>query len=426
MLSLSIVDVQPEEALKRLDRHAPRLQPGTDEERMWLAMRGWWRHIQGGSDSECVDLARRAIDRGQLLELSSLGPMFGQAVLVLLRADELDEAEPWIEAMVDDARRRGPPYAMSSFGLRSYLAHRRGDLAAAELDARKTVEICREHGIALGLAINLRFLIDALIDQGKHEEAQAELTASGLEGDLPDFWWFYPIRFGRGRLRIELGRVQEGVADLRAMLREPADTRPASEPVASTLALALHAGDGDANEIQRLLDCELEAAREWGTPRGIGVALRASGLVEGGERGIELLEESVEVLRSSPARLELARSLTDLGAALRRANRRVDAREPLREAMEIAHRCGAPPIAEHAREELAATGARPRLVMLTGVESLTPSERRVATMAAEGLGNREIAQALFVSVKTVETHLGHAYGKLDISSRKQLPDALGA
>jgi DNA-binding CsgD family transcriptional regulator len=423
-LSLSIVDVQPDEAIRRLDRHAQRVRRNTQEERIWLAMRGWWRHIQEAPASECVDLVRRGIDRGQLLEVPNLGPVFAQAVFVLLRADELDEAEPWLEAMIDDAKRRGPPYAMSAFGLRSHLAYRRGDLAAAELDGRKTVEICREHGIALGLAINLRFLIDALIDRGEQEAAQAELAVSGFDGTLPDFWWFFPLRFGRARLRIELGRVEEGIADLRDMLRPREETRPASEPIASTLALALHATGGDEDEIQRLLDREVKAAREWGKPHGIGVALRAQGLVEGGERGIELLTESVEVLRSSPTRLELARSLTELGSALRRANRRNDARQPLREGMDLAHRCGATPIAERAQEELTASGAKPRRVMLSGVEALTPSELRVARLAASGMANREVAQQLYISVKTVETHLGSAYRKLDIRSRRELPGAL--
>src|SRR5439155_15900310 len=116
-------------------------------------------------------------------------------------------------------------------------------------------------------------------------------------------------------------------------------------------------------------------------------ALRAKGMVENGEAGMRLLAESVETLRGSPARLELAHSLTQLGSALRRANRRVEAREPLKEALEIVHRAGATPLADRAREELAASGAKPRREMLSGVESLTPSELRVARMAADGMGN---------------------------------------
>ncbi len=168
----------------------------------------------------------------------------------------------------------------------------------------------------------------------------------------------------------------------------------------------------------------MERARDWDTPRAVGVVLRALGLIEGGEQGIEFLREAVATLESSPARLEHARALADLGAALRRAKHRSEAREVLREAVDLAHRCGALAIERRAREELAATGAKPRRVMLTGVESLTPSELRVARMAAEGMVNKEIAQALFVTPKTVETHLGHVYRKLDISSRKELPEAL--
>ena len=130
------------------------------------------------------------------------------------------------------------------------------------------------------------------------------------------------------------------------------------------------------------------------------------------------------MLEGSPARLEQARALADLGAALRRAGRRVDAREPLRAALELAHACGATALEETARTELVASGAKPRRQALSGAESLTPSERRVATMAAEGLTNRDIAQSLFVTPKTVEVHLSSAYRKLGIGSRTQLAAAL--
>jgi DNA-binding CsgD family transcriptional regulator len=130
------------------------------------------------------------------------------------------------------------------------------------------------------------------------------------------------------------------------------------------------------------------------------------------------------MLESSPARFEHARALVDLGGALRRANRRKEAREPLRAGLELAHWCGAQPLAQGAMAELRATGARPRTVVRTGVDALTASERRIAEMATEGLTNREIAQALFVTVKTVETHLAHVFRKLDIDSRSQLQQAL--
>jgi DNA-binding NarL/FixJ family response regulator len=147
-------------------------------------------------------------------------------------------------------------------------------------------------------------------------------------------------------------------------------------------------------------------------------------LVEGGRQGLALLEEAVDVLARSPAKLEHAKARTELGAALRRANRRAEAREHLRHALELATICGAAPLVRRAETELLAAGARPRRISLRGVESLTPSERRVAEMAAEGPTNREIAQALFVTPKTVEVHLSSAYRKLGIRSRSQLSSAL--
>jgi DNA-binding CsgD family transcriptional regulator len=134
----------------------------------------------------------------------------------------------------------------------------------------------------------------------------------------------------------------------------------------------------------------------------------------------------VDVLAGSTATLEPARALIDLGAVLRRANRRREARKQLREGIELAHRCGATALVERANDELAATGAHARSILLSGRESLTPSERRVAQLAAEEVSNKEIAQALFVTVKTVEVRLSHVYRKLDIESRRQLAAALVA
>ena len=144
-----------------------------------------------------------------------------------------------------------------------------------------------------------------------------------------------------------------------------------------------------------------------------------------GPSGEKLLQEAVDVLAGSNARLEFAKALVELGAALRRGNRRSESREHLRQGLELAHKVGATALESRAQTELAATGVPPRRLMLTGLESLTPSERRVADMAAENMTNKDIARALFVTPKTVEVHLSSVYRKLEISSRNQLPDALG-
>jgi DNA-binding CsgD family transcriptional regulator len=152
--------------------------------------------------------------------------------------------------------------------------------------------------------------------------------------------------------------------------------------------------------------------------------LRVLGALERRE-GLDHLREAVETLHGSPAPLEHAEALAALGASLRRSGERKAAREPLREAVELAQRCGAGALADRAREELVATGARPRRAYLSGPDSLTASERRIARMAITGMTNRDIAQALFVTVRTVETHLSHVYRKLDLHSRAELGAALG-
>ena len=151
------------------------------------------------------------------------------------------------------------------------------------------------------------------------------------------------------------------------------------------------------------------------------------GLCQGPREGLASLKAAVSAAEGAPPRLETIRALVELGAALRRANQRVAAREPLQRAADMAWAGGATTLHERARTELAATGARPRRVMLlSGPDSLTPSERRIAELAAVGHSNREIAQTLFVTPKTVEYHLRNTYRKLDIEGRDSLSEVLVA
>jgi DNA-binding CsgD family transcriptional regulator len=175
-----------------------------------------------------------------------------------------------------------------------------------------------------------------------------------------------------------------------------------------------------------LADEELELARTFGTPRALGVAKRATGVIAGGDRGASLLREAIDAFERGDASLERARALADLGALLRRRNRRTEARELLREALDVAHRAGAKPLAQQAETELRATGARPRRVVLTGLDSLTASERRIAELARQGLTNREIAQTLFITARTVEGHLTSVFRKLGVDSRDELPAELAS
>jgi DNA-binding CsgD family transcriptional regulator len=269
-------------------------------------------------------------------------------------------------------------------------------------------------------------LSDALLEQGKLEEAAAALEQAGWRTPAPETAPFLTLRHTGARLLLTAGDLTGGLEetlDAGERYEVIGGRNPAFMPWRSQAALALMQL-GEQGDARRLAAEELELARIWGAPRALGAALRVAGLVEGGGRGLALLEEAVSTVAGSPAKLEHAKAHTELGAALRRANRRSQAREHLRRAVELATRCGAIPLAERAETELLATGARPRRIALSGIESLTPSERRVADLAAQGPTNREIAQALFVTPKTVEVHLSSVYRKLGIGSRSQLQAAL--
>jgi DNA-binding CsgD family transcriptional regulator len=234
------------------------------------------------------------------------------------------------------------------------------------------------------------------------------------------------LRHARGRLRLAQRRFDEALADFIASGDVATRTQapsPSYLPWRSDAALAQLAL-GAPDSARGLSEEELELARSFGAPRALGVALRAAGLAAGGRRAELLLREAIEVLDGPDTQLEQARSRADLGALLRRGNRRAEARELLREALDTAHRAGARPLADRAETELRATGARPRRVLLTGLQSLTASERRIAELAAEGHTNREIAQTLFVTARTVEGHLTNVFHKLDVKARTELPTAL--
>jgi DNA-binding CsgD family transcriptional regulator len=266
----------------------------------------------------------------------------------------------------------------------------------------------------------------------EHDVQRRLLESVRIGGDLGvrvgDHWWFAPVLWSRGKLRLAQGRTQEGLEDLLEFGRrgERDDLGGSLGHAWASLAAPWLHQRGEEAEARRIAQEELDQAHAWGTPRAVGQALRALGLITPGADGCRLLCAAVETLETSPARLEHGRALIDLGAALRRRNQRVAAREPLRAGLDIASRCGAGLLVERGTHELRATGAKPRRLTLAGVEALTASERRIAEMAAEGQTNRQIAQALFVTIKTVETHMAHVFQKLDVRSRHEVRPRLAA
>jgi class 3 adenylate cyclase/DNA-binding CsgD family transcriptional regulator len=346
---------------------------------------------------------------------------------VLLRTDRLDEGVRLLDATLADVRRRGAVFHFSSLSMtRAIFQYARGALVEAEADGRAALETLPHREVWFRFAAH-GWLAQILVERGAVDEAAALLDA--VEASVgSDAFSRAPLLRGRALVEAARGDHRAALAralELGAALAAFGHTNPAaSYPAWRSLAALEHHALGEAQDALALAREEVELARAWGVPSTLGRALRILGLIEGGDVGIERIREAVALLEPSPARLEHAYALADLGAALRRANHRAEAREHLRQALELAQRSGATLLAEAAHEELIATGARPRRIVQTGAASLTPSERRISAMAAEGLSNREIAQALFVTLRTVEMHLSNAFRKLGVSSRTQLPAAL--
>jgi class 3 adenylate cyclase/DNA-binding CsgD family transcriptional regulator len=382
--------------------------------------------------AEIAGLAERAAPWTEELLRDAPSLAFVGTVLALTWADRLDEAARVLDRAVGLARRLGSAtdYA-SAMTLRARVHQRAGRLAEAEADARAALEVRLDFGwfFARGSAP----LIGSLLDQGRTEEAGAVLIAAGLDGAIPDAPPMNPVLLARMRLRAVSRDHRGALADwnqaidrARAIWRGRGLRGPNAGWIEDLIVVAdVHRALGDVDAARHSVEQALELARRWDTPGAIGQALHAQARADLTAEPVELLRAAVDLLAASPLRLEHARALVSLGSELRRGARRADSRGPLREGYELARRCGAGELAEHARAELRASGIRLHREALSGADSLTPSERRIADLARSGLANAEIAQDLFLTVKTVEMHLTAAYRKLDIRRRSELARALG-
>ena len=387
---------------------------------MLLAEMAFEEARRGVSRTQAVDCAIRAVGSGAFIESEELLFVLS-ALYTLMLAGEVAEAGHRFRDAIAAAQRRGDLLNMAVASLvRAMMRHEQGELLGAEEDVR-TAELAEWPN---GQAERVACLAEILLEEGQIEAAR-EAVAHPV-ACAPG----YKIHFlqARGRVRLATGHPELALPDFLAagnIAESLAIENPALSPWRAYTALTLRRL-GRQGEARDLAAAELNLSRRWGALRCVGISLRALGLVENGPAGEELLREAVAVLAESPARLEHARAVIDLGANLRRGNSRTEARRLLRDGIERAHHCGASALVKRGNDELAAAGGHPLSILLSGAGVLTPSERRVAQIAAEGSTNKEIAQALFVTVKTVEMHLGRVYRKLDIDSRRELSAALAS
>ena len=346
--------------------------------------------------------------------------------ICLIEAERYDVADHVLSRAIRHAERVGSPQWLArALWLRGLARHRSGDLRAAEADGRAAVDL---HGLTADYTKTpgLVVVVDSLADQGRPDEGEVLLTERGMDGELaPTLFSVLPL-LARGRCRAAMGDYVRARADLEDALRRiemsrglfpwASDARVALVPVLRAM--------GEVDLAREVAEAAYAAATFADSRRRIGAALRIRGLLEGGKRGLDLLRQAADSLASSPALLWRAEAYIDLGTAMRADGQVISAREILREGMELAHRCGATPLADRAEKELRAAGGRPRRRAGIGADALTASERRVAELAAGGSSNKEIAQSLFVTLRTVELHLSNAYNKLQIRSRHELAAAL--
>ena len=402
-------------------------------------LRGWpdsflaYEAVRDGLEpaEEAVRLAGRAI--------AAAGPRsdsvaWGTSVDVLIACDRLDAARAAIDAALADARERGSELGfMFATNFQTQLELALGNLAEATQGARDGLEVAARWSepnwwvlhLAAGLVISLAHRGE--LDDARRALADASelvIATTGRDQDPADR--DNQLRYARAHLRAAAGDAAEAAEDLLKLGGEMLGWDITNPAHWEWRAAAVHAliACGRREEGRELADENLKLARDFRAPGSIGRALHALGQAEDGEARISTLEEAVAALDQTPLRLDRARAQVDLGTALRHAKARARARDVLRTGLDLAERCGARPLAERAREELRIAGARPRREALSGTDSLTASELRVARLAAEGMSNREIAQNLFITMRTVAFHLSNVFRKLDLSGREQLKDEL--
>jgi DNA-binding CsgD family transcriptional regulator len=385
--------------------------------------------LHGEHRSRVASVARLAWCQGALLSAPSIeGLAWPLLAAALVNVGECDFALEICEAALARAREQSSPgvFAAASW-CRAWVLYELGHITQAAADA--------ESGLDAPAAGWLRYMRSAYsvmalchIEMGELERAETALSIvdhpdGGESIHLPS------LLEARAQLRLAQRRFTEARDDALAAGASLADsfgpTGPAAVAWRSTAALA-HLALGQPSGARQLAGADLQDALKADLPQVTVRNLRILGLAEGGEAGLELLAQAVARGAQGTPGLERARALLDYGAALRRANQRSAAREPLREVFQFAQAAGATVLARRAADELAASGARKTRLLLSGVESLTPSERRVADIAARGLTTRQIAESLFVTPKTVEFHLRHIYQKLDIGSRSELTARLAS
>jgi DNA-binding CsgD family transcriptional regulator len=410
-----------------LERAAPGPSIGPAEivRRQVVGLDAFLRGDRVGASEGSRWVAERLADQGaggELPPLLAIGPAF-----VLSGLGEWEAAEAVITAALERARPRGSPLETAEC-LHERIWHRwrRGDVVGGLADIETVLELTA--GAWDPAKVPMRVAeAHLLLERDRPEDAAAALALPPeLERVLPGTWGWPWLAIGRAVVALAAGDHETALQQALEggeRLRQIEATSPEFAPWRSLAAIAAARG-GDLERGRELAANELTLGEEIGAPRARGTALLALAEIARGTEPVETLRAAISALDEARADLLRARARLELGMALRRARHPSDARAPLREALDLAQRIGATALAERALAELRAAGARPRRHRASGAEALTPREREIAALAAEGLGNVEIAERLFITRKTVEGHLRTVFRKLEIASRDEITEGL--
>ncbi len=372
-------------------------------------------------------LAERALGDGALLAAEGPdSPLHALTTYALVASDRLLLAEAEATRALVAARGQGGAVGIAmALTMRGLARIRLGFLREAEADglaAIRAAGAARGGAQALMIASAIGVVVHARAELGDDAGARALLAEHGFAGDL-DGEPQQRALLARARMHLAAGRAADALADAERAYAAGVQHAELACQAAGIVSLA-RTKLGERAAALSVARRQLDLAKPWRAPSVVASALRSLGMAHGDAAGVALLQEALELLEESPAALERAHCLVTAGMLWRRTGQRSRALEALRGGADLAQRLGASAVAQQAREGLLVLGARPRRLAFTGAEALTASERRAATLAAAGHTNREIAQELYLSIKTVESHLGRGFRKLGISSRAELASAL--
>ncbi len=382
------------------------------------------RTMQHGTTERLVENLRRAVAGITAADDASITVWDVRTAIEaasFLADDEIVEAE----AVLDRVAKAVAGLRSSAPVLQAELEHRRIMLAMAKgqfEDVLATISLVEEHAAPEEMSrftAGHRFIRGWIaLQRGQYEEAATFLAERSAEENL------YPA------LGAMLAGKPERVVALLATQRFSSDVDgpiTAIEVELEPHLVASHAHEllGDRDSALREAEREVFIRRRYGPRYRLAQALRRRASFEPARRAVGPLAEAVELAESTPRRAVTARVLASYGAALRRVDRIPEARDALYRAVDLAGEMGMERLRQRAHQELVLAGGRPRRTRTSGPQALTEAQRQVARLAATGCTNRQIAEELFVTIKTVETHLAAVYRKLGIASRDEVAERLG-